>query len=252
MKRFLLVGAALLALATVAPANAASPGWSWDGWYLGGNAGYSWGRSKTTTTFIANTTQTFNSSVNMNGWLAGLQAGFNKQNGNWVWGIEADIQATGQKGTSAFTCGAGLCTNTTAVPGPLAIVTGNLEQKLDWFGTLRGRIGPTLTPTIWAYFTVGLAVGHIKSAGTINTFTALVPISAAVSDSTTKFGWTIGAGVEGRISGNWTAKFEYLFVDLGAVGFATTIPTAAPATTVNVSSKITDHILRVGLNYNFR
>jgi outer membrane immunogenic protein len=67
-------------------------------------------------------------------------------------------------------------------------------------------------------------------------------------------GWTVGAGVEGVISGNWTAKLEYLYVDLGNVSGSFTTPLIAPSgafATSSYSSHITDNILRVGVNYKF-
>jgi outer membrane immunogenic protein len=61
-------------------------------------------------------------------------------------------------------------------------------------------------------------------------------------------GWTVGAGIEGAIGGNWTAKLEYLYVDLGRVSGSFTLP---PTTVPSFSSRITDNILRVGVNYRF-
>ena len=226
--------------------------WNWNGYYVGANVGYSFGRSATDATFSAPplATQSSSSSFNMNGWLGGLQIGRNWQNNNFVWGIEADIQVAGQKGDSNLSCGASLCTTSTFVAGPV-ISANPYSQKLDWFGTARLRGGITITPTILTYLTGGLAWGHIKTDGVLNGYSAGAAVSAPFSNSTTKFGWTIGAGIEGRVSGNWTAKLEYLYMDLGRVDTTATLPTNAPPLTANFSSKITDNIVRVGLNYKF-
>jgi outer membrane immunogenic protein len=67
-------------------------------------------------------------------------------------------------------------------------------------------------------------------------------------------GWTLGAGIEGVITGNWTAKLEYLYIDLGTVSgtFLTPlIATSGAFISTSYSSHITDNILRVGLNYHF-
>ena len=67
-------------------------------------------------------------------------------------------------------------------------------------------------------------------------------------------GWTLGAGVEGVIGGNWTARLEYLYVDLGKVSgsFATALPALGGGTiTTSYSSRVTDNIVRVGVNYLF-
>ena len=80
----------------------------------------------------------------------------------------------------------------------------------------------------------------------------LYPVSGAFGNSSTRVGWTVGAGVEGVVSGNWTAKIEYLYIDLGNVGiiYGANPPGAARALlTSSYTSHITDNILRVGLNY---
>ena len=95
--------------------------------------------------------------------------------------------------------------------------------------------------------TGGLAYGEVASNETIG---ALSPLSA----TDTKAGYTVGAGIEGAIGGNWTAKLEYLYVDLGRVSgsFATTIPALGGGTlTSSYNSRITDNVLRVGVNYKF-
>jgi opacity protein-like surface antigen len=101
-------------------------------------------------------------------------------------------------------------------------VPSDISQKLNWFRTVRGRIGPTVTPTVLVYVTGGLAYGEITTTNTVastnitgsqgtNVFT-LTPVAGSASSTTTRVGWTIGAGIEGVVSGNWTAKLEYLYV----------------------------------------
>jgi len=265
MKKFALIGAALLAVSVVAPAKAAdlpvkavpiAPVWVWTGFYVGGNVGYGWASSNTDVRFLDNVTgvtlATQNQKINLDGWLAGIQAGYNWQAGRMVYGIEADIQATGQKGDAFFSCPAAVCAGGGATP-----VTASLEQKLPWLGTLRGRIGITGSPILF-YLTGGLAYGQVKTNGVI-TGLSIAPalVSTAFSTSSTKAGWTVGAGVEGRITGNWTAKVEYLYVDLGSVSGGPIATTISPPVRANFlagafNSRITDNILRVGLNYNFR
>lgn len=141
-----------------------------------------------------------------------------------------------------------------------------LSEKLDWFGTFRVRVGPTITPTILTYITGGLAYGQISVSNAVsganvtglqgtNTFTVVPGAGGGISNSTIKLGWTIGGGIEGVLWGNWTGKIEYLFVDLGTVSgtFNTTIATPAGNTLIgSYSSHVTDNILRVGISYNFR
>jgi outer membrane immunogenic protein len=130
-------------------------------------------------------------------------------------------------------------------------VTETLEQKIEWFGTVRGHIGILATPKVLFYATGGLAYGEVASNGTVATTTG---VSSAFSATDTKAGYVVGAGVEGVIGGNWTAKFEYLYVDLGRVSgsFATIIPASGGGTLVSgYSSRATDNVLRVGVNYKF-
>jgi outer membrane immunogenic protein len=231
------------------------PGFNWTGFYLGGNIGYSWGRSSDTSNLSNGTGAVLFSSAgssNLDGVVGGGQIGYNWQTQNWVWGLEADIQGTDEKGSRGFTCGVSVCTPPVGgflalvIPGPAVPVT--LNQKIDWFGTVRGRVGILATPKVLFYATGGLAYGEVATSGAIGA--ALSPFS--VSD--TRAGYTVGAGIEGAIGGNWTAKLEYLYVDLGRVSgtFATTIPALGGGTlSSSYSSRVTDNVLRVGVNYKF-
>lgn len=264
------------------------PVYDWTGFYVGGNVGYSWGRSRSTQTFSDTTSgailSTTTSNFNLDGVIGGGQFGYNWQKNNWVFGLEADIQGSGQKGNGNAACAGGPATSTTttaaAVNGVCTIghigdtapfnvaalpVTNNLYEKLEWFGTVRGRIGPTITPTILAYVTGGLAYGEVRATSTVsgtnlvgaqgvNTPPTFVPFAASFSSGSTKVGWTVGAGVEGVVSGNWTAKLEYIYMDLGTISGSFVTPSLAPGgafVTTRYSSHITDNIVRVGLNYRW-
>ncbi|KRR07174.1 hypothetical protein CP49_18910 [Bradyrhizobium valentinum] len=230
----------------------AEPIYNWTGFYIGGNVGYSWGRSSDTSTLTNGAgTVLFTSAnrANMDGVIGGGQIGYNWQVQNWVWGLEADIQASDQKGGRDFLCPTAVCTPSAVLlvaPGPAVPVS--LDQKLEWFGTVRGRVGVLATPRVLFYATGGLAYGEVRTAETIGAG------AFGFSSSTTKAGYTVGAGVEGVIAGNWTAKLEYLYVDLGRVSgsFVTTIPALGGGVlSSNYSSRVTDNIVRVGLNYKF-
>jgi outer membrane immunogenic protein len=255
--------AAPVAVPVVAPAP-----WSWTGFYIGGNGGYSWGNADASGNVAVAvsvngvpfnglvTPQSAGGTNSVNGWLYGGQAGVNWQTGALVVGIEADIQATGQQGSNTF------CTNgaTTCPAGPFLFGTSpfmlTVDQKLAWFGTARGRIGAGGDRFLF-YLTGGAAVGEIKadfvSSGTL----APVPVPASASGSAnfTKVGWVVGVGVEARLIDNWTAKLEYLYMDLGSFNDTLTVSGAAgtvtSAVTTVFASRLTDSIVRVGLNYKF-
>ncbi len=169
----LLTSAALAADLAPRPYTKASvvvdPGYDWTGFYAGVNVGYSWGRSSGTQSFIDTVSGAIlNSNVikfDMNGVIGDGQIGYNWQKDKWVFGLKADIQGSGQKGSGNGVCPGGPATSTTttaaAVNGPCTVghigdtvpfnvaalpVTSSLNQKLAWFGTVRGRIGPTVTP----------------------------------------------------------------------------------------------------------
>lgn len=269
MKKFLVAAAGAVATMIAAqPATAADMPlkarppvvevWTWDGYYIGVNGGYSWGRSKTTANFFNDTTDvllsTSQQTIKLNGPIFGGQIGFNRQHGNWVWGVEVDAQWSGQDGNGTFSClpAAANCNLITAGPGFGIAPTASFEQSLEWFVTLRGRLGMLLAPTWLAYVTGGAAIGHIDTKGVLSGFTGGgVAVSAPFSYDKTKLGWTVGGGLEGRLTGNWTAKLEYIYADYGTVSGTALLLTNAPPLRAEFSSKVTDHVLRVGLNYKW-
>jgi outer membrane immunogenic protein len=274
MKNFVSALLALVALVAVAPAYAADlpvkapvpvvvdPGWR--GFYVGVNVGYSWGNSDTDVSYatfpggvpiVPPPGSIISGSFDIDGVIAGLQAGYNWQHDKWVFGIEGDFQWSGQKGSGDFLChstiiGGPCLPGLTFLPPGVGGTTLSLDQKLQWFGTLRGRVGILPAPTWLLYVTGGLAVGKIKTDATLSGFTpAAVPVSASASDSETNAGWTLGAGIEGVISGKWTGKIEYLYIDFGDVSGNVALP--VPGIQASYTSHITDNIVRVGLNYRF-
>jgi outer membrane immunogenic protein len=229
------------------------PAFNWSGFYAGGNIGYSWGSSSNTQT-IANANTgvvlfTNTASNNANGVIGGGQVGYNWQASNWLFGLETDIQGSGEKGSLALVC---VACNTDG-----SNITSVLNQNLNWFGTVRGRVGALVTPTVLLYGTGGLAYGGFSTSGSItgNNVNGVPATFVFPGTSSTRAGWTLGAGIEGRISGNWTAKLEYLYMDLGTVNAGTTATTILVPVRTNAgaaySSHFTDNIVRVGVNYLF-
>jgi len=263
-----------------APPPAPAPVYSWTGFYGGANVGYSWGRSSDSWNYFAPNITTGSTicgagaycisgsgTDNLNGVIGGLQAGYNWQTGNLLAGIETDFQWSGQRRTENFTTPF----QAAAPAGSAGTGFETFAEKLQWLGTLRGRIG--YAPGQWLFYaTGGLAYGRVTENGNMAAtgfFSAFVPGSppcptgvcpvASFSNSVTKAGWTIGVGTERAIDGHWSLKAEYLYVDLGTANTAFTgVPgcfgsagicnnTAAGAGAI--SSRITDNIFRVGVNY---
>jgi opacity protein-like surface antigen len=176
----------------------------------------------------------------MNGVLGGLQIGYNWQTGRYVFGIETDFDATGQRGSQTFNGANGTITLVPAGFGPIAAapMAAAYTEKLSWLGTFRGRVGIASDRTLF-YATGGLAYGEVKSTGSAiisgantvfggPTCTATFPAFGTCplgnwSNSADKTGWTLGGGIEQAFAGSWSVKVEYLYVDLGRVNttFAT-------------------------------
>src|SRR4029077_7950689 len=102
-----------------------------------------------------------------------------------------------------------------------------------------------------AYITAGVAVGQVKATGSVTGFDAVGNgLTDAFSYTMTKAGWTIGAGLEMQVFGNWSAKAEYLYMDFGSLGIAPSL-SPDPTVAVVINPRVTDHIVRVGVNYRF-
>lgn len=146
-----------------------------------------------------------------------------------------------------------------------------VSHRLDYLGTVRGRVGITVSPTLLLYGTGGLAYGGVSAStstgisATVNgggPVTAVPPALAAGSMSQTRFGWTAGVGGEWMFTPGWSAKLEYLHYDLGSATYATggynldVGPTALPGIgLLTIGSTTTEafrgDIVRVGVNYRF-
>ena len=187
MSRIVLVAAALIAAvssvrAADLPYGSRAPYtvnqplnmYSWAGPYIGGNIGWDWGSVD-------------NNPTKPSGFVGGVQAGYNWQNGPWVFGIEGDFQGNGASDTFA-----------------------PWKFSNPWFGTVRGRAGYALN-NVLLYGTAGLAFGELTG----QTFGSL-------SESHTNAGWTVGLGAEVGLAQNWSSKVEYLYVDLNDSNFTIT------------------------------
>jgi outer membrane immunogenic protein len=186
----------------------------------------------------------------------GGQVGCNWQRNKWVFGLEADIN------------GAGSLDSTTNF-GPIGPFAGGgvflmashteaISKQITWYSTFRGRVGFTPTAAWLLYVTGGAAVGEVKSSAAIN-FGAdqffLNSSQFAGSTTSTRAGYTIGAGTEWMFAHNWSVKGEYLFIDLGSLGYGAPCFAAAacaPGSNFlwNTSVRVQEHVGRIGLNYH--
>jgi outer membrane immunogenic protein len=240
------LAADLGARTTYTKAPVVAPVSNWSGFYVGGNLGYGWGDGNTDFSFLPspeifgdnNTTLGARST----GVTGGAQLGYNWQIGSLVTGLEADIQGSDIKGSARATptfVGDG-----TPIPGNVL----SSEQKLSWFGTVRGRLGVTVTPDLLLYGTGGLAYGHVDASANWGAG----GIAAPASVSKTKVGWTAGAGAEWMFARNWSAKLEYLYIDLGSESAIGDFPPPTqPQFKVGYTWHTQENIARAGVNYHF-
>jgi len=290
-RRTLLASAGAMALAGTAlaadlPSRAPPPVFlppppifSWTGLYAGINAGYTWSNSNLVDTDTADVfgnpalgggvaagvasaaLATGSVPANINGFIGGGQIGYNYQFANsFVAGLEADIQGI------AASNGSTLEFSQAPVAGfPANPIDQNLSssRRLDYLGTVRGRLGFTITPTLLVYGTGGLAYGQTQSSTSI---TQIVENSAALpnhsssfgSFSNTRVGWTAGGGIEWLFAPNWSVKAEYLYYNLGSVTYGlsplqnfTTAGTLFTSGDPVSRTRFTGNIVRAGLNYHF-
>jgi outer membrane immunogenic protein len=160
---------------------------------VGANAGYQWG-------------STTNNPTKPSGLTGGVQAGYNWQYGQFVFGAETDLQLSGADDVFA-----------------------GWKFSNPWFGTMRGRAGYAIN-NILVYGTLGLAYGGLKAE-----------TAAGLTESKTLGGWAGGLGMEVGFTPNWTARAEYLYIDLGDRNYAIT----------GSANGLESSILRLGLNYRF-
>jgi outer membrane immunogenic protein len=221
MRKKLLLGVAVLVLgsapvfaadmpARVPVAKAPPPIaqlFDWSGLYVGVSGGYGWGDSSHSESGGLAT-----GNFDANGWLLGGTLGYNWQAGQTVLGIEGDWSWANLDGTGAS-------------------ASGPISTELNWLATGRVRAGYAVDNYLF-FVTGGAAWGKVEAANL-----------GVGSGSDTRLGWTIGGGVETMLAPNWTAKLEYLYVDLGDKNTYTA--------TGPVQVALTSHIVRLGLNYKF-
>jgi outer membrane immunogenic protein len=258
----------------------------WTGFYIGLNAGGTWSSNNTVnvdslainnpafvTAPLASLPGALGATADIpvgsgGGFIGGGQVGYNYQFGpSFVAGIEADIQgiagSTGRGNTFSSL-------QITGLPGNFVNTSLSVDQRLDYLGTVRGRLGWLVTPTLLLFGDGGLAYGGIN-ADTFLTQSLVGPATTGVntpyfsngSINETRVGWTAGGGVEWMFLPNWSLKVEYLYYSLGSVtfnnGLASNVITApaviAGQTFYSIgtqsSTRFNGNIVRAGINYHF-
>jgi high affinity Mn2+ porin len=191
--------------------------YNWTGFYLGGHTGYGGGSFGPGTNALPE--QGVFLPHSLTGLIGGYQAGYNRQlANNVVLGAEIDASFTSP------------LDGTKLIPAPF-------NTTFDYFATARGRVGYAYG-TWLPYLTGGFAWG--RTLVNLNDGEGNVLSSRAQTHP----GWTAGAGIEFAVSGNWTAKLEYDYIDLARRTYDLN-----DAGLPSVSVDPTIHVVKLGVNY---
>jgi outer membrane immunogenic protein len=257
-----LIGSPAFAADMPLKAPPPAPVASWAGWYVGGNAGWVGSTGNTITNTATDTDSgglgfalaagAIPATINLgySGFLGGGQFGYNWQNGNLVYGLEADLDAA--SASSSISLPDATVHPIAGLQSPFTI---NAARQLDWIGTVRGRLGITPGATWLLYATGGLAFGEHEVGIGINDPGGIPPALLFNQTAIWSAGWTLGAGGEWMFAPRWSFKAEYLFVDLGnvssTINYAYTTIAGAQTSSLTATVHDRDNIVRGGINYHF-
>jgi outer membrane immunogenic protein len=277
MRKFLIASSAIAALTVAAPAGAAdlpvkarplpppAPAFSWTGFYVGAHLGGAWGTTESTLKNVSATecrevyisygeyegknevrcdSDSFGgllipiSQTQSNGFLGGVQAGYNFQVAPWlVLGVEAQFSWTDLEGTS-----------------PCVLILACTTNH-DWITTLAGRVGWSLD-RLMLYLKGGVAwvkSDYSASLSLGNNLGQFGNFSTSVSDK--RVGAMFGAGVEYAFLGNWSAKLEYNYIRLRDKDYTFPLAFAEGNESLSLSFDTTIkehiHLVKAGVNYRF-
>jgi opacity protein-like surface antigen len=254
LKRYLLASVGLVSLTVAGSASAADISlpplppaiWSWSGLYIGGHAGYGWGRDPFTDVVFSG--KAAPSGINSKGPVWGFHAGANWQAGAWVGGLEIDLSGTNIKGSSS-------ASSTLAFGGGSLSSSLTQTDKFDLLGSARARFGYLVWPNVLLYGTGGLAwTRFVQSSDETDLIAppAVPPVTFTLSSSepSWRFGVVVGAGIEARLwDSNWLARVEYLHYDFGDSGSSSF--TDSGSFSSFTSGHLTVDVVRTGLSYKF-
>jgi outer membrane immunogenic protein len=253
---------ALWAPTAGAQAGAPSGSYDWSGFYIGANVGGAAKQQSNSLSIENNPNNYFNpaaingvedtGSVHLDdlGVTAGMQAGYNRQSGRLVWGVELDFNWL----DLSVKRGGSFRYRTDDSPYNLTV-----SGSTDWLLTARPRVGWAIDRWL-LYLTTGIAASHSEFRQTFSE-PPFTPSRETVSVSRTTVGWVVGTGVEFALGRNWSTKAEYLYARFGGTDVVGRLGGAdgqspAPgqvdgAKFTNALSPLELHLFRVGVNYHF-
>jgi outer membrane immunogenic protein len=260
MRKLLLAGTAVAVVMAAGSAGAADmarpvykaapppiPVFSWTGWYVGVHVGGAWGTKEWSDPTFAVTgpiiilgpptiDATFQN-YGVNGFLGGVQIGYNLQSGPWVWGVEAQASWAGIRGSDRFFFGK----NTT------------VKTNVDALGSFALRFGGTIDRAM-LYVKGGLAWAYEKHKISFPASPGIDGFAAfSVEDKHWRWGGMLGAGVEFAFTNSISGKLEYNYMDFGTRTYSFTFDPPGLATSETIDMKIRQniHLVKVGLNFRW-
>ena len=248
-------------------------GWSWTGFYVGGEAGGKWTRDEWTATSLrdgpptngavflpvdSSSPTTFTTTSGRFGGFAGDNWQFAPQ---FVAGIEADwAWANNSASASGFPgCALAACTTGTFVGLPGPVGGGDITSVTErWDASVRGRLGFLVAPNWLLYATGGVAWQNQRINGNCGPFATSFycngppqPAPSAISLTNTLTGWTVGAGVEWHIWQNWSVRGEYRYANFGMNSDVFAFGSTATNNTYRFNVKTETQLATFGLAYKF-
>jgi outer membrane immunogenic protein len=228
----------------------------WPGLYGGVNGGGGWGGTGNLTSsctpaeppppvagvvkalIIETCNEADDPKLKSSGGFFGGQIGYNWQRDRFVYGLEGDLQGSWIGGKSSI-----------SIPDGDGPIVTNASSNLDWFGTIRGRLGYAVLDNTLLYATGGFAFGGVRDKLSVSEVGSGESIGSDKS-SKTATGYAVGGGVEYAFSPRFSAKIEYQYIDLGST--ALSVSKTEDGDAINSSIKIdhTYNTVRVGLNYH--
>jgi outer membrane immunogenic protein len=200
--------------------------YNWSGFYIGGHIGAVGGDKDWTDVTFAPFPD---GSHHVEGFLAGGQAGFNWQAGNWVFGIEGQASWTNADDSHLCLVNFGLTCAT----------------EMNWLGSVAGRVGYAFN-NVLLYAKGGFAFANEDYIQSV-TGTGVV---FATAEDETRTGWMVGVGLEYGFTPNWSIKVEYNFMDFGNDTFNLVLPgTGVVSSVEDIDQQL--HVVKAGINYRF-
>jgi outer membrane immunogenic protein len=236
MKRYLVsVAAIFLGIGTAQAADPVDPGYDWTGFYVGLHGGYAFGGQDEVGLTVSNGNFFNIGDLELEGFFGGGQAGYNFQNGGFVFGVEADVSVGDVDDSLAF-----------AIPA----LAATARSDVDFFGTFRGRAGFAIDRVLF-YGTGGLAWGDVD----YRVFAVDAGANTVlITDNDFEFGFAVGGGAEFAVTDNVRLGLQYLYYNLGgdrlrgAVLDAGGVPNGVTVDTIRTTDF---HSVRLNLDWNF-